>query len=336
MRNFTVIKCGTEIFFSSYTYSSDRLDEFHPICERINGGVNVTPTWLRGWYKAECETIDSVESLHSQPSDYHWELNDLTDIDKGLPERLSIDESCEEYDNSRYEHYIGSNSKYAKYSGFYRRVAVNRPSVWVPVEFSVTFKGDLQLNDVSNYSDMTITLSASTHSGKTVTELSKIVTYSELERMLVPPLAIHNRPCALGTNDVYRIVRQYVRENIDGRYARISSDYDFCFSVEKIVPIKPYTIKTELRTSKGKRYNKPRFSERTVDKKQCLVFEMTDSRKYNGYPVIGGFTADSLGDMVDQVKQYLDDLMSVINEPLRECEHCHGTGHVLIEKEKTR
>lgn len=336
MRNFTVIKCGSDIFFSSYTYSSDRLDEFHPICERINGGVSVTPTWLRGWYKAECEMIDSVESLNSQGSDYHWELNDLIDVDKGLPERLSIEESCEEYDNSRYEHCIGSASKYWKYSGFYHRVAVNKPSIWIPVEFSVMFKGDLQLSDVSNFTDMTIMLSESAYRGRDVTELSKIVTYSELEQMLVPPLAIHNRPCTIGTDDVYRIVRQYIRENIDSRYARISSDYDFCFSVEKIVPIKPYTIKNELRKANGKRYSTPRFSVRTVDKKNCLVFEMTDRRKYNGYPVISGFSADSLGDMVNHVKQYLDDLMSVINEPVCECEHCHGTGHMLIETEKPR
>jgi hypothetical protein len=336
MRNFTIIRCGNEIFFSSYTHSPDRLDEFHTKCERINGGVNVTPTWLRGWYKAECESIELCESLTAQGSDYHWELNDPSDVDKGLPERLTIEESCEEYDDSRYVHYIGSACKYWKYSGFYNRVAVKRPFVWVPVEFSVVTKGDLQLSDVSNFTDMKIKLSESTYRGKDVVELSKLVSYSELELMLVPPLAIHNRPCTLGTDDVYRIVRQYIRENIDGRYARISSDYDFCFSVEKIVPIKPYTIKEELRTCKGKRYNKPRFSVRTVDKKQCLVFEMTDRRKYNGYPVIGGFSADSLGDMVNQVKQYLDDLMSVINEPVRECEHCHGTGHVLIEKEKPR
>lgn len=52
-------------------------------------------------------------------------------------------------------------------------------------------------------------------------------------------------------------------------------------------------------------------------------------RKYENHTVIDGFKWESLQDLIDNIKHYLDELMEVINSDMSECEHCNGTGHVI-------
>jgi hypothetical protein len=82
----------------------------------------------------------------------------------------------------------------------------------------------------------------------------------------------------------------------------------------------------------GKSYARPKIHERTVEYKLVEIFEMThDERGYQGYTPISGFKGDSLVDLVENVKLFLDELMFHINSPVKECEHCGGTGHILPE-----
>ena len=60
------------------------------------------------------------------------------------------------------------------------------------------------------------------------------------------------------------------------------------------------------------------------------IFEMTPpSSLYRGYTPMKGWVAESLEDMKEQIRSYLEELMDVINTPVAECEHCGGTGHII-------
>ena len=330
MKHFVVIQCETGIYFSSYSYNIQHKETF-TIHERINGGVVVSPTWKNDWYHAACKSIDSYEVSSHGGYKTHWELIDNSDVSHGLPNILSDEDAKETGFDDGYG--IGLDSPYWKFRGFYHRVSVALPNVWKNVEYEVEERGALNIAG-TEYVDMKIGLAESNGMTKNTIELSKIVRYSDLELMLVPPLALHLRPCSLSTDDMFRIVRQHVRENIDGRYARISSDYDFCFRVEKVIPIKSFVKRVEIKTASGKRYSRPRFNETLVDRKEMPIFEMTNSKQHGSYTVIAGITADSLTSMVEQVRLYLDELMAVLNAPVVECEHCAGTGHAFIRGTK--
>ncbi len=49
---------------------------------------------------------------------------------------------------------------------------------------------------------------------------------------------------------------------------------------------------------------------------------------YKGYTPIKSFEGKNEIDLKTQINSYLKELMDVINEPLRECPTCQGTGIV--------
>lgn len=302
---------------------------------RINNGIHeISSTWHSQWHLLKGATeITSIEKLKKgERTNYRWGLKDPDDNELKLPIELTVEEADEKYDNDGYEYYIGSECKYHKYSFLYKRIWDTLPDEWVEVKYEIQNKGKLSVNEVDNFSDMKVKLSSTSIFSEQhhETKLSDIVTYSELESMLTPPLAIHNRPCSLSSHNTYRIIRAYVKDNIDNKYAKIDSDYDFCFGVSKVIPVKPYVRKTEIFKSNGKSYAKPRFNKKTISTKQQKIFEMTHAQnKHRGYTVIDGFVGDNLKDLQTQIKVYLDELMERINEPLIECPHCDGYGHII-------
>ena len=145
---------------------------------------------------------------------------------------------------------------------------------------------------------------------------------------------MHTRPCTLTSQQVYKIVRAHIQNNIDGKVARITSNYDFCFEVQRVVQHKPVEIKREKLTASLKSYRPPRFTTSVSTNKLVKLFSMTwagagkGTKGYGDYPIIDGWKADSLQELYDNMQQYLSDLMQEINKPVVECLHCNGTGQV--------
>lgn len=163
-------------------------------------------------------------------------------------------------------------------------------------------------------------------------DLSTIVCYEDFERMLTPVFMLHTRPCSLTSDQVYRIVRAYIKDNINPRAAQVTSDYDFCFTVKRKVWHAPINTKREIKKQNGRSYATPKFKYDTKTHDLVEIFEMTPaSKKYNGYTVIAGWQADNLVDMQQQVKYYLDTLMSEINKEVEQCPHCNGVGAIVKE-----
>lgn len=161
-------------------------------------------------------------------------------------------------------------------------------------------------------------------------DISKIVHYSELDTILTPEFAIHNKPCSLSSKQTYNIVRTFLKDNIDPKQAQITSDFDFCFTVKKKVGVKPWVHRTEEKKANGKSYARPRIKTQTVEHKLVEVFEMTNTEEnYKGYTPIKGFSGESLEDLVENIKAYLQELLDVINRPVSECKVCNGTGHII-------
>ncbi|AUR92183.1 coil containing protein [Vibrio phage 1.170.O._10N.261.52.C3] len=303
-------------------------------------GKLVQPTHHSSWFLLEGES--SLESVTAKVSDkqvnHRWELIDQEDNELGLPLILDKETSGEyynddEYSDDPYGWCIPEESKYYKFRTFYHRKYDFEPQPRKEVEFEVEVLGEIDVSEVDNFTDMKISYVHRPNFKDEVvtTDLASLVRYDQLELMLVPTLAIHNRPCSIDRDTTYKIVRNYIRENMDGKYARITSDYDFAFTVKKKIKIKPIKHKSEITKSNGRSYAKPRFKEWTTTHKEVEIFEMCPAKKYQKYTPIEGFRGENLQDLAENVKLYLDELMEVINAPLVECEHCQGHGNILEE-----
>ncbi|HEY5631204.1 MAG TPA: hypothetical protein VIR31_03685 [Nitrososphaeraceae archaeon] len=217
---------------------------------------------------------------------------------------------------------------YGEYQSLYKPVHEETPDVWesLPVEMTI-----LREFNIDNYEDP-IKMKVATVRPQTgwmpSNDLASVVHYQDIERLLTPEFLLHERPCYLTSEQVYSIVRNHIKLNINPKAAFVSSDYDFCFSVKRRIQIKPVIVRTEIRKQNGRSYATPRFNTKSVTSKDEIIFEMAP-KVYNSYPVIEPWKADNLKDMAEQIKYYLDTLMEEINSEVEECANCGGKGCIV-------
>ena len=323
--------------YAKHTHGSHWANRFGD--HRING-VNPEPTHSKEWFKFTTDqplTESSVTKKGpSTQANHRWELraNTPEPIKALTPQTLTQEEAAEHYDHvSEDGWYMGSTSPHHEYQSFYERCYDLVTGEYEAVEFEAEHLGEISTESLDNHPGVqtyTVVATATFNPRDVDIDLTEVVRYDQLTEMMTPELLRHNVPCHLSSEQTYRIVRHYVKHNHDPKYSRITSDYDFCFTVQKVVPIKSYVQRTEEKKANGKSYSRPRFSERTVSSKTQKIFEMTHNKKnYDRYPVIKGFKGDNLQDLYDNIKLYLDELIEHINHPVAECHHCNGTGHII-------
>lgn len=148
-----------------------------------------------------------------------------------------------------------------------------------------------------------------------------------IDELCTNRLLLLEKECFIEGKSLYGIVRNYVKRNIDPKYAVITSDYNFCFTVEKVIELsepKSYLVKTgnKRKSSTRMEYTKT---------KRVIVFEAAPE-PYNNYPVLEGISASSYEELEKKIEEYLKNLIDEINKPLKECHCCKGTGVVLTNE----
>lgn len=135
------------------------------------------------------------------------------------------------------------------------------------------------------------------------------------------------RPCSISGKELYKLIRNHVKLNVNPKYARVTSDYDFCFTVSKVISHAPesYTVNT------GKR--KPKLETRYRRERTIKIFE-TSPEGYSGYPTQKGITGKNQKDLEDKVDVYLEEILEMINKPYTECSCCGGMGVILDNQQK--
>lgn len=318
---------------TNYTGKRDTIGSVHGI--KVNGELPIVSEHKSDWYFLP--SVNKIESIttteHGGYKDAYWKLRDESTHIEGLIPKMISAIDADEFEND-YDWFIGSDSVYHAYRGLYTRVKEILPRITVDIVFKVDYLGKIKQELINNdYASMTVSILKDSNWGHKELDLKGIVHYYELEELLTPDLVLHNRPCYLTANQTYEIVRNHIKTHIDPKYARITSDYNFCFSVKKKIQIKPFIHKTEIKKSNGRGYAKPKFKTTNIEHKEVEIFEMCPSKPYQSYTPIVGFKGGSLADLVENMKLYLQELMEVINAPTHECEHCHGLGCTFDEVE---
>ena len=329
MKTFQVYKTNIGLFINNSGYNSYSMDRV-----KINGKISIPIE--NGYMFVSEQTIYSYETLQSASSSVSgYDLVNKDLHSDAIPLELSVEQVDNKYNS--YTEEFEWQFPWTSIKSLYKEIYKTEPELWKSEEFEVTVLREFEIDSYNKPTEMKIGMISENRYSfdqKLITsDLSSIVIYSDIEKLLTPEFMLHERPCSLSSSQVYSIVRNHINENIDGHCARVTSDYNFCFAVKRLVSIKPYVYKTETKKANGRSYATPRIKSKTVSNIEVDVFEMTHSGDpYKGYTVIGGWNADNLLDMKNQIEFYLSELMLNINANVEQCNYCNGTGHVHSEK----
>ncbi|WP_434786962.1 hypothetical protein [Bacillus velezensis] len=153
--------------------------------------------------------------------------------------------------------------------------------------------------------------------------------YNLLDRIQTHPMLLETKPCYLSREESYKIIRNHIKANINPKFARITSDYDFCLTVVKVLELcKPQEYVVDLNTMYKRR--KPKLEKRFQTKREVEIYNVAP-KAYQSYPIVEPFSGKDVEDLKGNIKKFLDDLMDKINEPLVECKCCEGRGVILSE-----
>ena len=295
---------------------------------KING-MELQPTFNKAWFFVPTQDVEFIEEY--KPGgviNSRFILRDTSLQSDKIPLELTLEQAgVTEYWDDDW------NGPFEHLQSLYTTTHDKAPDEWVKIEFTATCQGVLDIQDAHNYIDMKVRVykeGQDPHNGSKEVDLSTVTKFYELEQALTPEFLLHKRPCYITSKQTFDIVRHHVKENIDPKQAVVTSDYDFCFTVKKKIAVKPYIHKWEEKKPNGRSYARPRIHQKTITHREVEIFEMTSKeKKYGNYTPIEGFKGDSLEDLINNVKAYLDELMFYINQPVKECEHCGGTGHIV-------
>lgn len=152
-----------------------------------------------------------------------------------------------------------------------------------------------------------------------------------------PEEVYQDKPCRISSEEMFELIRRYVKAHIDTSVATIKSDYDFHFEVVKKISLTdPYTIMVDTNNSWVNKRRKPKWVERMISEKQETIINFKDKRSSSDYGkecmVVPSIVGENYTDLQKKVEKYLEDLMKQINKKYCECPNCKGWG-IVEEKD---
>lgn len=290
-------------------------------------GVSPNKTWVIDWWSLPSSPKKLSRMQRQQPLNYRYRLIDETLESDKLPLELKREEVAVYEDYS----WVWKN-EFGHLRSLYHEVSDPQPDIEIVEEFEYNVLlsvPEITPPDTFSYPYAAHTNFWTSDKGGQIT--NKDVRHQLLDKLLFTPVLLHQTPCTLTSKQSYGIIRAHVKDNINPAVAKITSDYDFCFTVRKRVPktkAHKYTVDVNLAHNLfSGRKRRPKYETRTQNESEWPCFEMTYSpENYKGYTPIKGFSGDTEEDLKKNIDEYLEELMAAINEPLQECPTCEGVG----------
>ena len=275
------------------------------------------------WFKIEkCPT--KITFFKDMPNtNLRWVLRDKYFESKNIP--LVITESMSH--NIDVDGYRVWKPEYISLSSLYDEVSDPQPPQEINVDFEITEK--VKLTEEIDFMGIKIpAIHKDSYKERTYVVTQENVEYQLLDRIIFPSLILHKRPCKISSKQSYDIVRQFIKTNINSEYAEITSDYDFCFTVQKKIELFEKE-KYEINVAPP-RARKARYETRYRKDRKVIIYEMTHSEScYKGHTPIRAFEGKDLQDLQDNIDIFCRELIKKINEPIKDCLHCKGMGVIF-------
>jgi hypothetical protein len=261
-------------------------------------GIIGVPSYLKDWVLI-CDLPKKVEKrIPEKHTNTRYELQDGFPVSEATPKII-------------YDSWIGEDSVWYGVMSLYTRAYDIEPEYYAPVEFEINI-----IDSVENFKP---------------TVLQYPIENTILDRVTTHPILLPMKPCELSTNQTYKIIREYIKKNIDTEQAHITSDYDFCFGVEKIIQLdelEPYTVDVNNINNWGRRKRKSKNETRYRKVRKVNIFDAAP-RNYQQYPIVIPFKGNNYDDMINNINNYLLNLITKINEPVVDCPNCKGLGVIF-------
>ena len=264
-------------------------------------GIEAKTTYQSGWYElpqipSKIELITAARKTRT-----HWNLKEGYVATEKLP--LTINATWditvpETYSDEENPYYEISNLYEAQYEEIKESVENVEFQISVVESFDGVFK---------------------------FTKKEFIPEYSLLDKINTHPALLELKPCKLSKAESYGIIRRYIKEHIDTRYAKMV-DYDFCLSVYKVIKIcKPEPYQFNVNWNK----KKPKYETRYRNERETKIYEIAP-KAYQSYTIVDEFYGDTYSEMQEKIDVYLKNIMDFINLPIQDCPHCNGMGVINI------
>ncbi len=283
-------------------------------------GEKPQETFHKNWLEIKSKPEEVKKTVRQPNINHRFELVSDSFASSDIPRVMPKHEIMEENEDG----YCGWKEEFKHLQSLYEEKSDKQPDILEPVEF--TYTTILEVPEIKIAEDFNYSFP-----GGIVSQDD--ITHQIIDKIIFPDIVLPNKPSKLTSNQSYAIVRNHIKQNINLDVSKITSDYDFCFTVKKqIILNNPRHIKNEILNARGRSYRKRRYREYYVKAREVEVFEMTYSPKsYSGYTPIRGFTGKNHQDLQENIDKYLKEIMENINTPLKDCHHCDGMGVVITE-----
>lgn len=297
MEKFIAIETKDGVFISD-NIQNNQFSNTHKLYRYLFDGVKGEPTYRSDWLSIKAIPTKIELESPEQYVNYRYVLKD------GYP---VTDKTPKEFPSSKIDYY-------EDVLGLYNNVYDIKEASIENVEF--------EINVVACIDDFKIE--------RKQYEFS----VSLLDQINFHPVVRYTLPCKMTRKQTYDIIREYVKQNINGKLARVCSDFDFHFAVEKIIAldvIESYFIDLNA-LSKRK---KPNYEKRYRKDRRVIVLDIawdSSGAKYTkNQEIIEPFEGENYDDMIKNMNAYLENLIEEINKPIVDCPHCHGLGVIQPE-----
>lgn len=306
---------------SNYSFNHDALVKY------LYNGQSPQLTWLEGWYFIK-DIPTKVSHMQSQPNiNYRFILKDDSLVSDKIPLVLDRLIACDKAECGEYVW----KPEYENYKSLYELVSDEQPNIEIEDEFD--FKIVMSVDTFQPPDRWDFKTSKKWDSYKRDWTIESVtphdVKHQIIDQIVFPDILLHTRPSKLSAKDSYEIIRAYIKDNIDPKVSQVEYDNDSFFIVKKRIPLsKPYETKIEKKTGRKRK----EIVHKMVTDKNITVFSMAHELNYKTYGVIEGFEGIDESDLKKKIEEYLQDVITVINEPIKECPNCNGTGVIEIKK----
>lgn len=290
-------------------------------------GKKPETTYHPNWIKIP-SIPSKIEKEVSQPNINHrYELIDKTLESVKFP-LVFTRERVAEYDDK--ECYWKWKEQFAHLKSLYAEISDPQPNILVDVPFE--FNIIMEMDKIKEYAGFSYPIQRSRWESDGFIPLTdKEVQHQLLDTILFPDIILPAKESHLTSAQTYKIIRKHIQDNINPKYAHITSDYDFCTTVKKKIPLAQKIPYKKDISRYGAR--KPKYITDYRETREITIFEMTyDEANYKGYTPIEGFKGRNIEELKENIENFLSDLMNKINEPVVDCKCCNGLGVTLAEE----
>lgn len=282
-------------------------------------GTAPEPSWKSHWYfsKSKPEIIEHPQS--PEQINHRFELINPEMASDKIPSTIKREDACNQSTEYRWEYNWKPELAHLKSLYEAKHDEVPQPNKVLPFELNILMEVAV-LQPPQNFSYQV----KQRYDTYTITERN--IEVCLLDQLTFPEIMHHTRPCRLSSKEVYQILRQEIIKGINPELAKITSDYDFCFNVAKLIPLpKPenYSVCTNL-FSRGRKH----YVSRVKTHKELPFFQMTHAEEnYKGYTAIDPIIGKDAEDLKGKLEDLISSTLKAINTPIKLCRHCGGLGY---------